>query len=67
MKLKPDNKTGMIICNRLMTRPLREKDREFVSSVMRQILARLEGFTLSPKQYRWLQDIWNREVKSGPS
>jgi hypothetical protein len=64
MKLKPDNKTGMIICNRLMAKPLREKEREFVSSVMRQILARPECFTLSPKQYRWLSDIWTREVKS---
>jgi hypothetical protein len=60
MKLKPDNKTGMIICNRLMTKALREKDREFVSSVIRQILARPEGFTLSPRQYQWLREIWAR-------
>jgi hypothetical protein len=63
MKLKPDNKTGMIICNRLMAKPLREKDREFVSSVMRQILARPERFALSPRQYRWLSDLWKRAVK----
>jgi hypothetical protein len=31
---------------------------------MRQILERPEGFTLSPKQYQWLSDIWRREVKS---
>jgi hypothetical protein len=62
MKLKPDNKTGMIICNRLMVKPLREKEREFVSSVMRQIMARPESFQLSEKQARWLQDIWRREA-----
>jgi hypothetical protein len=59
--LTQDNKRGMIACNRMLTSPrLRERDREFVNSVMRQILARPGEFALSVKQHKWFEDLWRR-------
>ena len=60
MKFAPDNKSGMILLNRLAASPLRKKDQEFVSSVMRQVLARPTSFRLSEKQLFWLIDIARR-------
>jgi len=59
-KFKLDNKSGMILCNQLMARKLTEKDRVFVSSIMRQILDNKQEFGLTKKQWEWLSDIWDR-------
>jgi hypothetical protein len=59
-KLSVDNKSGMILCNRLAAKSLSEKDRRFVSSIMQQVLKRPGGFRLSVKQFNWLKDIYRR-------
>jgi hypothetical protein len=63
IKLDPDNKQGLILCNRLIAKPLKEKDRVFVSSIMKQILERPKGFRLSAKQHNWLRDIYDLPPK----
>jgi hypothetical protein len=59
-KLSKDNKIGMILLNRLMAMDLREKDRVFVTSLMRQVLAERPGFGMTEKQGKWLHDICRR-------
>lgn len=59
--LAPDNKHGMIGLHRLLTMPgLRDRDREFLNSLMRQILTRPTSFTLTDRQGKWLKDILAR-------
>jgi hypothetical protein len=60
-KLTSDNKIGLILCNRLVIKPLSTREREFVSSIMRQILDKPAKFKLSEKQAAWLGDIWERK------
>lgn len=63
MNLSADNKTGMIICNRLaVNASLRPRDRELVDSIMRQIIADPSGFRVSARQLRWLKDIYARAI-----
>jgi hypothetical protein len=59
-KLSRDNKIGMILLNRLMAMNLQEKDRVFVTSLQRQILAKRPGFGMTEKQWKWLHDICRR-------
>jgi hypothetical protein len=56
-----------VFFNRLMAMPLREKDRVFVTSLMRQILANRQRFAMTEKQEKWLEDIcWRmRPAKGG--
>jgi hypothetical protein len=58
LPLTPENKQGMIGLHRLLAQPgLRERDREFINSIMRQCLARPISFSLTERQIRWLKDI----------
>jgi uncharacterized membrane-anchored protein len=60
MKIALSNKMVLIACHKMSVKKLTHKDREFVNSVMRQIIDHPEGFKLSQKQFEWLQDIWHR-------
>jgi hypothetical protein len=57
-KFTPDNKVGWSLCNTLSTKPLNDREREFVASLMRQILRRRSRFLPSLKQVAWLRAIW---------
>jgi hypothetical protein len=60
MKVSKDNKVGLILCNQLAVKDLRPRDREFVNSIMRQVIDRPTKFRLSEKQHGWLKDIKRR-------
>ncbi len=59
-EFKSDNKKGMFLCNMLMVKKLNDREREFITSIQRQILDRPTKFKLSKKQALWLADIWAR-------
>jgi hypothetical protein len=58
--LAEDNAKGIEICDRLVAAELSGKEREFITSLRRQILARPQTFGLSEKQAKWPKDIWRR-------
>jgi hypothetical protein len=60
--LAGDNAAGVEMCDRLVAAKLSAREREFITSLRRQILAHPTTFELSEKQAKWLRDIWWREV-----
>jgi hypothetical protein len=60
-ELSHDNKLGLWMCNQLADKPLRKRERIFVTSLMRQVLRNPLTFRLSEKQRDWLGKIWIRE------
>jgi hypothetical protein len=56
--LAADNARGVEICDRLVAADLSAREREFITSLRQQILARPQTFELSDKQAKWLRDIW---------
>jgi hypothetical protein len=56
-----DNKQGLILCERLLTRNLAPNECEFVDSLMRRIMTEPKSFSLSENQARWLWNIYWRK------
>jgi hypothetical protein len=62
IQFKPDHKTGMALCQKLLKKNMREKDKEFVNSILQQILDKPLAFEMSDKQGQWMSDIYARYI-----
>jgi hypothetical protein len=65
--LAGDNAKGVEMCDRLIAAELSARERDFVTSLRGQILARPMTFELSEKQAKWLGDIWRRKGGAVPA
>lgn len=66
MRLDPDNKSGMWICNALMIRKdVTDEEKKIITGIQREILANPMRFEPSENQYFWLRRIWTRGKRNG--
>jgi hypothetical protein len=67
MKLDPDNKSGMWICNALMIRKdVTDEEKKVVTGIQRDILAKRDvRLEPSEDQYFWLRRLWWRGKRDG--
>jgi hypothetical protein len=67
MRLDPDNKTGMWLCNALMVRnDITDEEKRRVTDIQRAIIAaEREKLEISEEEYFWLRRLWWRGKRDG--